>query len=352
MNFNYMTSLTLRIASGVERLDLQYRQNIAEFTRTFQTEDGGFAGRRGQGDIYYTSFALRTLMLLGELKNDLLAERAIAFLESFAAKRLQLAPSRGEELNLTADLENASAVKACFSLSSVELASFMISATLLQLATGRDVFDLLPLDRKSFVTASLARLRLPASGYRSSEKSGVAGIYHTFLAMICRELVMSIPDEKERNELAAFLSQHIREDGGFVEMLPLRTSGTNPTAAGVALMRILRQCDSQIAASFDSVRTKQFLLDRQSPTGGFSAHAGLPIPDLLSTFSAVVTLLDLDDWQSTDTIDIQSLDVFRHSCQFGNGYKGGSLDDTADVEYTFYGLALDSILRMQESFYS
>ncbi len=344
-----MTNLTLRIATGIDLLDEKYRRSVADFTRSFQREDGGFAGRRGQGDLYYTSFALRTLMLLGELKNDLLAEKVFSFLVSFAAKRLELASAGSKQKSSLSGGKSVLLPEGCFSLSSVELVSFMISATLLQIVSGRDVFDSLPFDCQSFVAASLAKLRMPASGYRSSEKSGVAGVYHTFLAMICRELVMSVPDKQEQRELANFLAQHVRADGGFVEMLPLRTSGTNPTAAGVALVRILLLCDGQLLSSFDTTRTIQFLLQRNSPTGGFSAHSGLAMGDLLSTFSAVITLLDLQQWQNTDVMNLNTLDEFRRSCQWGDGYKGGPFDDAADVEYTFYGLALDSILQSQLS---
>lgn len=348
MTLNYMTTLTLRIGSGLDRLDIEHRRSIADFTRRFQTDDGGFAGRRGRGDIYYTSFALRTLALLGELKDDSLSEKVFAFLLGFVQSRMRNADCHSTDETgfpcITTSEKQAHAGNDFLSLSSVELVSLVIGATLLQLVTGRDLFDSLPCSRKIFGMTLLNRLRVPGSGYRSSEKSGLAGVYHTFLAMICRELIGTIPDGNEPKELADFLVQHVRSDGGFVEMIPLRSSGTNPTAAGIALTRILRQYDAQLSCPYDPILTKRFLLQRQSQSGGFCAHSGVMFPDLLSTFSAVVTLLDLNDWHGADGIDLGSTVDFVRSCRLHGGCKGGAFDDTPDVEYAFYGLALDSIL--------
>ena len=38
-----------------------------------------------------------------------------------------------------------------------------------------------------------------------------------------------------------FLKSRRREDGGFVEIAPMRRSGTNPTAAAVGLFQLLGQ---------------------------------------------------------------------------------------------------------------
>ena len=48
---------------------------------SLQRADGGFAGRQGLSDLYYTSFALRTLAILGELHGSV-AERAAGFLHN------------------------------------------------------------------------------------------------------------------------------------------------------------------------------------------------------------------------------------------------------------------------------
>ena len=55
------------------------RARHANWLLALQREDGGFAGREGDSDLYYTSFGLRGLSMLGELNGEP-AERAAAFL--------------------------------------------------------------------------------------------------------------------------------------------------------------------------------------------------------------------------------------------------------------------------------
>jgi geranylgeranyl transferase type-2 subunit beta len=68
----------------------------------------------------------------------------------------------------------------------------------------------------------------------------------------------------------------------------------------------------------------------------------MPIPDLLSTFTACVTLWDLEQLEQ---IDIAS--AYRYGCSMARdegGFAGCELDPAQDVEYTFYGLGLLSLL--------
>ncbi len=77
---SYLQDLTLRLADGVGRLPEAARRRHAEFLRAKQNADGGFAGREGGSDLYYTGFALRSLAILGEL-HGALAERAAHFVK-------------------------------------------------------------------------------------------------------------------------------------------------------------------------------------------------------------------------------------------------------------------------------
>ena len=66
---------------GMERVPPETRERHATFLLQSQRPDGGFAGRMGESDLYYTSFALRALSILGELYGDV-AQRATNFLQS------------------------------------------------------------------------------------------------------------------------------------------------------------------------------------------------------------------------------------------------------------------------------
>src|SRR5437763_14347712 len=108
----YLEDLTLRLAAAIAELPEELRARQGKYLLAAQREDGGFAGREGGSDLYYTSFALRSLAMLGELHGPR-AERAAAFLRS----RL-----RGHE-------------------SIVDFLSLIYGAMLLESAAGLDVFQ-------------------------------------------------------------------------------------------------------------------------------------------------------------------------------------------------------------------
>src|SRR5205814_1468068 len=77
----YLEELTLRLAAGIAELPEELRARHSRYLLAAQREDGGFAGREGGSDLYYTGFALRSLAMLGELYGPP-AERAAGFLKS------------------------------------------------------------------------------------------------------------------------------------------------------------------------------------------------------------------------------------------------------------------------------
>jgi hypothetical protein len=78
---SYLEDLTLRLSRGIAELPEEFRARQVKYLLAAQREDGGFAGRAGGSDLYYTGFALRSLAMLGELYGPL-AERAATFLRS------------------------------------------------------------------------------------------------------------------------------------------------------------------------------------------------------------------------------------------------------------------------------
>ena len=60
----YLTRLTVRLLDGIEKLDPALREKHAAFVKEKQLPDGGFPGREGGSDLYYTGFALRSLAVL------------------------------------------------------------------------------------------------------------------------------------------------------------------------------------------------------------------------------------------------------------------------------------------------
>ena len=75
---NYLQNLTLRLAEGLSRVPADTRDRHAAYLLSAQQPDGGFAGRMGGSDLYYTAFALRGLSVLGRLEGEV-AEKAGEF---------------------------------------------------------------------------------------------------------------------------------------------------------------------------------------------------------------------------------------------------------------------------------
>src|SRR5436309_16089024 len=72
---HYLQQLTARLGAALARLPADFRSRHAAFLGARQNADGGFSGREGGSDLYYTGFALRGLAVLDALTPEV-AERA------------------------------------------------------------------------------------------------------------------------------------------------------------------------------------------------------------------------------------------------------------------------------------
>lgn len=297
---SYLASLTLRLAAGVGRLPEAIRRRHAAFLAAAQQDDGGFAGRQGPSDLYYTGFALRGLGLLGQL-GDPIAGRAASFLQR--------------------QLDRA--------VEGIDFYSLLSGAALLEMNAGLDIFSAAGRCRGSMVAEHLARLRRPDGGYAKTAQSPHSSTYHTFLALLCCQLAGLPIDEPDRT--TRMILTRRREDGGFAELGPLRHGGTNPTAAAVAVLKMLDALDTPTRTG-----AATFLAGLQAAEGGLRANGRIPLADLLSTFTGLVALVDLD---ALDAIDLPAVGRYVYALQEpGGGFRAAGWDDTPDVEYTFYGL--------------
>src|SRR5688572_1789661 len=122
----YLQRLTGRLIDGVDRLPADFRRRHAAWVRARQNPDGGFSGREGGSDLYYTGFALRALAVLQELESDTCA-RTATFL------RGRLSESAGV----------------------IDLFSLLVSVLLVRLGGGPDVLADAPPDWPERVAAAL-----------------------------------------------------------------------------------------------------------------------------------------------------------------------------------------------------
>src|SRR5262245_24435532 len=210
----YLEELTLRLARAMAELPEDLRARNAKYLLSAQREDGGFAGREGGSDLYYTSFALRSLAMLGELYGPP-AERAAGFLRS----RL-----RGQE-------------------SIVDFLSLIYGTALIQSAAGIDVLAEAEPSWRDAVAAALEKLRRNDGGYAKGPEGMASSTYHTFLVLLCQQLIDRAAQQPR--QIVEFIGTQQCEDGGFREIRASKRAGTNPTAAAIGALRILNALDDE-----------------------------------------------------------------------------------------------------------
>jgi len=302
----YLMELAQRLAEGLQHLAPERRERHRQFLHSRQMPDGGFAGREEGSDLYYTGFALRGLAILGGLE-----EAEAARVATYLRKQIRR------------------------SLTVIDLLSWLYSALVVQAACGEDVLQDFSENWSDQLAGMLEAFRAQDGGYRKTEEGSASSMYHSFLVVLCYELIgQSVPHPKR---LIQFVFDRQRDDGGFVEIAPMKRSGTNPTAAAAAILRILGALD-------DSARNdvREFLLEARSPEGGFLANSRIPFGDSLSTFTGLLTAQDLG---LEGLLDPRQAASFVESLEFpSGGFRGATWDEVADVEYSFYGLGVLGLL--------
>lgn len=302
----YLEELTIRLTAGIGNLSDSDRARHAQYLLAAQRSDGGFAGREGSSDLYYTGFGLRGLTILGELHGQV-AERAAEFLRGRMAGRESV----------------------------IDFLSLVYGGSLLEQAAGVNFFGTAAADWRDAVARALLQFRRDDGGFAKGPEGNASSTYHTFLVILCLQLVdRPLPDP---DSVVRFLQQQRCEEGGFREIRASKRAGTNPTAAAIATLRILNALTPEIRES-----TLDFLCQMQTDEGGLRANTRIPIADLLSTFTGILTLADL---QALDEIEIDPARrfVLRMEREEG-GFHGADWDPAHDVEYSFYGLGCRALL--------
>jgi geranylgeranyl transferase type-2 subunit beta len=306
---SYLEKLTGRLIDGVDRLPAAFRERHGRWIKSWQHADGGFPGREGGADLYYTGFALRSLAVLQQLDAQT-CERTAVFLRS----RMY---GHG---------------------SVIDLFSLLVSAFLVQLGGGPDVLADAPPDWPDRVAATLETHRHTDGGYSKSPGGTSGSTYTTFLVALALEILgKAVPDP---DRAVAFVQSRYR-DGGFVEIPQMKRAGANPTAAAVGTLQVLSALDDSTRAG-----VAEFLVRLVVPEeGGLRANDRIPTADLLSTFTASWTLAEVGAF---DRLDHAALGRYVELVEGSDGgFRGGLWDAGFDVEYTFYGIGVLGLLATQ-----
>jgi len=264
-------------------------EDVLGFVRSRMMPDGGFRGRGAGSDIYYTVFGLDCMMAMGEQ------------------------PDRGRTAAYLADFGDGAG------LDLIHLGCLARSWTRLGPAgpAGPEIRGIL---------AGIEAYRSRDGGYHIVKNADSGSIYGCFLAYAAYEdLGFTVP---EPDRVADSVEALRMDDGLFTGELELRKVTVNATVGAILLLADLGRPVADSAG--------KWLLEQCHPNGGFKAAPDVPIPDLVSTATALFALrrvgMDLEDVKKPCIGFVGGL------WDDNGGFVGSWLDETADCEYTFYAL--------------
>ena len=303
----YLDDLDELLRAGASTLSVGLRERQRRFVLDRQRADGGFAGRLGASDLYYTDFALRVLWLAEEPAGR--AEDTRAALERIAVFIQKTGVAPRDVVDWFSVLNVARMLKNC------------------GLNTGSA-------DVSSASQISNLKSQIPIPNPQSAIRNPQSS-YHTFLAALSYEMLGEpFPESAAAAGTIAALK---RPDGGYTET-PSGTAGqTNASAAAVAFLTM------RGAITTPDRETVNFFCAMQAPDGGFRASVEAPESDLLSSFTALVTLFALDGFKSIDlTAAVRWIGSLAGE---EGGFRAALSDTEPDIEYTYYGLGALALVR-------
>ncbi len=262
---------------------------VRQFLRSLQNPDGGFNDRGGNSDLYYTAFGLEGLIALRE---QVPVESVTRYLRSFGD---------GAKLDFVH--------LACLARSWASLSIDSVNAG------ARDA-----------IASRIESHRTPDGGYDSIPNSQFGTLYGCFLAWgAYQDLGREMPDAQG---MVGCIRSLRAEDGGYANQRNLPMGLTPSTAAAVTL---LRQLGEDVPAELGA-----WLMARCRAEGGFFATPMAPLPDLLSTATALHALAGMRaDFSAVKEPCLDFVDTLWSS---KGGFYGTWEDDALDCEYTFYAL--------------
>jgi hypothetical protein len=275
------------------------RELVVAFLRGLVNPDGGFQDRAGSSDLYYTVFGLDSLVALQE---ELPATLTGSYLDRF-----------GDGAGL----------------------DFVHLACLARgWAALRRMPDAAVVDR---LVARIEACRSSNGGYAPTPGAAFGTAYAAFLAMGAYEDTgRELP---ARQRLLGSLSGVRAADGSYGNKPGMPTGITTATAAAVLVMHRLETAPDRDVG--------MWLLDRCHARGGFFASVQAPVPDLLSTATALHALSVLH--VPTGGLVEPCLDFVDSLWTNRGGFFGTWADDAPDCEYTYYALLALGHLSVAES---
>lgn len=279
----------LQVARLAPRVLGEATECVAGFLNEQKHPGGGFQDRSGDPDLYYTVFGVEALAALQiPLDNDALHAHLKSFGEGTALDFVHLTCLARAWANLPPKLRTDAPAEA--------------------------------------ICARLEACRSADGGYNARPNQERGTLYCCFLALgAYQDLGRALPQPERMVPCIKALQAR---DGGFANEPGLPLGLTPSTAAAATLLRHLGQpVGSEVG---------EWLLKCAHPDGGFYATPIAPIPDLLSTATALHALSGLQ--VPLDTVKEPCLDYLDTLWTSRGAFFGSWNDDLPDCEYTYYGL--------------
>lgn len=263
---------------------------VCDFYRRQFKADGAACDRGGRPDLYYTIFALAGAQALDV---PVPLDQTAAWLRTFGD---------GEGL----DFVHLGALARCWAALGLE-----------RMRAG--------MDRR--LLERIESFRKPDGGYDGDPAREHGTAYGAFVALGAFQDLQHSPPRGL--ELVRSLQRLASSDGVWNNAPGMTSGALNATAGAVVLIRHLG------FAVHPSVG--DWLLAQQHVSGGFLAVPGAPMPDLLSTATALHALACMER-RIDSGVHGRCLDFLDTLWSAEGGFHGHWADDFLDAEYTFYGL--------------
>lgn len=279
----------LQVARLAPRLLGEAASLVADFLRSQIHPDGGFINRGGESDLYYTVFGLEGLAALQAASPF---DSVHAYFRSFGS---------GESLDF-------------------------IHLTCLARGWANLPGALREGAPHEAILARIEAFRSTDGGYSVQPGQKQGTLYACFLAFgAYQDLQTEMPDAHTLGR--CILSLRARDEG-YANQPDMPMGLTPSTAAAATLIRQLRLPSQPELADW--------LLGCIHEEGGFYATPLAPIPDLLSTATALHALAGMQT--DLDPIRESCLDFIDTLWTNRGAFYGSWADDVPDCEYTYYGL--------------
>lgn len=280
----------LQVARLAPRLLGDSTDLVREFFQRQITTEGGGRNRDGRPDLYYTIFSLAGMQALDV---PVPTEQVERYLRTFGD---------GDGL----DFVHVSSLARCWaSLGTSQMPDGLATALLNRV--------------ESFRTAD--------GGYEGNRQAAYGTAYGAFVALGAYQDLGKTPPNLLK--LIQALKRLESQDGAWSNLPGAKTGALNATAGAVTMIRHL---------GFPvNAAVGDWIFAQAHPQGGFLAVPGAPLPDLLSTATALHALAALER-RLPSGIHEKCMDFMDSLWTAEGGFHGHWADEFVDAEYTYYGL--------------